>query len=203
MITNANEGTFRATMTKLTRKQQIDEQAAALFKTKGYAASSMRDLAQVLGIEAASLYSHIKSKEEILRRICFRMADAFFLAQKESENFSLQPDVQLQNAITAHLLIIARNRDDAAVFFHEWRHLSEPFLSEFLVMRSDYEQKFISILEQGIQLKTFRVVDAKLTAMTILSAMNWIHRWYKPDGKLTIAQISEQLAEIMIKGLIS
>ncbi|MGI9543449.1 MAG: TetR/AcrR family transcriptional regulator [Cyclobacteriaceae bacterium] len=188
-------------MTKLTRKQQIDKQAAVLFKTKGYAASSMRDLAQVLGIEAASLYSHIKSKEEILHRICFRMADAFFAAQKETEYLDSQPEVHLKKAIAHHLEVISQNIDDAAVFFHEWRHLSEPYLSEFLVMRGDYEQQFITIIERGIQVNTFRVVDAKLTAMTVLSAMNWIHRWYKPDGKLSIDQISEQLAEMMIKGL--
>ena len=201
MITIARQGTFRITMTKLTRKQQIDKQAAVLFKTKGYAASSMRDLAQVLGIEAASLYSHIKSKEEILRRICFRMAEAFFTAQKQIESLHSEPKLQLKKAMAVHLKVIAGSVDEAAVFFHEWRHLSEPYLSEFLVMRTDYERKFIAILEQGIATKVFRAVDAKLTAMTILSAINWVHRWYRSDGKLSIEQISEQLAEMMIRGV--
>ena len=52
------------------RKTQIDRTATALFRARGFAATSMRELAAELGMEAGSLYSHIKSKEEILHRVC-------------------------------------------------------------------------------------------------------------------------------------
>ena len=61
----------------LTRKERIIQVAEKLFKEKGFMATSMRDIAGELNIEAASLYSHIKSKDEILETICFRMADQF------------------------------------------------------------------------------------------------------------------------------
>ena len=201
MLTNVRQGNLVQTMSELTRKEQIEKQAASLFTAKGYAASSMRDLAQVLGIEPASLYSHIKSKEEILHRICFRMADAFFEALKEIKDSNDGPDEQLKEAIGGHLKVIAGNGDDAAVFFHEWRHLSEPYLSVFLGMRSDYEQIFVTVIRNGIQKEVFKTVDPKLAAMTLLSAMNGIHRWYKVEGKLSMDQISDQIAELMIDGL--
>lgn len=183
-----------------TRKQQIEAQATALFKTKGYAAASMRDLAQALGIEAASLYSHIKSKEEILQKICFRMADAFFKAMEEVDEPS--PQMQLSSAIKSHFKVISENIDASAVFFNEWRHLSEPYLTEFLAMRTRYEQLFVNIIIEGVKKGFFRLIDEKLAMMTILSAINWTHQWYRPAGKMSVDEIGDHLSQLLINGLI-
>ncbi len=185
---------------KPTRKQQIEEQATALFKTKGYKATSMRDLAQILGIEAASLYSHIKSKEEILQNICFKMADVFFLAIERVDETN--PELQLETAIKSHFKVISENIDASAVFFNEWRHLSEPHLTEFLAMRTRYEQFFLKIIHQGIKCGLFRPFDSKFAMMTILSSINWTHQWYRPTGKMSVEEIGRQLSELLIKGLI-
>lgn len=183
-----------------TRKQQIEEQATALFKTKGYTASSMRDLAQILGIEAASLYSHIKSKEEILQNICFKMADTFFAAIEHVDETS--PEKQLEAAIKAHFQVISKNIDASAVFFNEWRHLSEPHLTKFLAMRTRYEQYFVEIIHQGIMKGLFRVIDEKFAMMTILSSINWTYQWYRPTGKMSMDEIGDHLSELLINGLI-
>ncbi len=184
---------------KTTRKQQIEEKATELFRLKGYAASSMRDLAMILGIEAASLYSHIKSKEEILQKICFRMADAFFQAIEEVEQS--RPDQRLESAIKAHFKVISENLSASAVFFHEWRHLSEPYLSEFLELRSRYEDIFVNIIREGVELQLFRPVDEKFAMMTILSSINWTHQWFKMDGMMNQEEIGTKLSTLLINGL--
>ncbi|OEJ99467.1 TetR/AcrR family transcriptional regulator [Roseivirga misakiensis] len=189
------------TLVKKNRKQQIEETATNLFRERGYAATSMRDLAQVLGIEAASLYSHIKSKEEILQKICFRMADEFFEAWKgvESENSSFA--AKMKKAAIAHVTVITKDTAASAVFFNEWRHLSEPFLSEFLTMRNDYEGRFIQIIEEGINSGEFETVDTHFTMLTILSSLNWTHNWYKPQGSLTPDEVGTRLSELILNGL--
>ena len=185
----------------LSRKQQIELRATELFKNKGYSATSMRDLAQVLGIEAASLYSHIKSKEEILQKICFRIAKEFFEAKDRIENQDGSPTKRLKLAMAAHIEVITKDADASTVFFHEWRHLSEPYISDFLQMREVYEGWFISIIEEGIQTDEFVEQNSKFTMLTILSAINWIHNWYKPEGKMSLEEIEEQLVNTLISGI--
>jgi len=123
----------------LSRKEQIEQTATALFKNRGFSATSMRDLANQLGIEAASIYSHIKSKEEILQRVCFRMANEFFEAIDQADVRNASASERLQAAITAHVKVLTKNTEASAVFLHEWRHLSEPHHAEFLALRNRYE----------------------------------------------------------------
>ncbi|MBO3700216.1 TetR/AcrR family transcriptional regulator [Roseivirga sp. E12] len=188
-------------LVKKNRKQQIEEKATTLFRERGYAATSMRDLAQVLGIEAASLYSHIKSKEEILQKICFRMADEFFEAWKGVESEQNSAAAKMNKAAIAHVKVITRNTDASAVFFNEWRHLSEPYLGDFLAMRDDYEGRFIQIIKDGIASGEFEVVDEKFTMLTILSSLNWTHNWYKPEGSLTPEEVGVKLSNLVLNGL--
>lgn len=186
---------------KKSRKVQIEEKATTLFREKGYAATSMRDLAQMLGIEAASLYSHIKSKEEILQKICFRMADNFFEAWKEVETEESSYAAKMQRAAVAYVKVITENTDASAVFFNEWRHLSEPHLSKFLSLKDDYEGRFIDIIEKGMAAGEFQKVDSKFMMLAILSSLNWTHNWYRPDGKLTPEDVANKLSNLILNGL--
>ena len=133
------------------RKSQIKEVAQALFRERGYAATSMRDLAKAVGIEPASLYSHITGKESLLREICFRMADEFFEAIRAIDRHRLELPEQLRQAVIAHLTVIWNNLDAASVFFHEWRYLDEPNLSRFRNMRREYEQLFRTMITEAME----------------------------------------------------
>lgn len=191
-----------STSKAISKKKQVELTATELFQERGYAATSMRDMAQALGIEAASLYSHIKSKEEILQNICFRMAKKFFEAMDEA--FAQEPvsvAEKLERAIVAHIKVITDDTAASAVFFSEWRHLSEPHLSEFLKMRERYEGIFYNILKEGVEKKEFIELDLKFSVLTILSALNWTHNWFRPSGKMSAEEIGRNLASVMLNGL--
>ena len=186
----------------LNRKEQLEQVATLLFMEKGYVASTMRDLANKLGIEAASLYSHIKSKEEILQKICSRMAKEFFEAINKIESEESQSmSEKLSKYIIAHTEVITRDTAAAQVFINEWKHLSDPHLSAFMKQRLEYETRFVTILEKGILSGDFEIADVKLTVLTILSSLNWIPNWFKPTGEMNAHQIGSQLANILINGI--
>ena len=185
----------------VSRKEQIEQTATSLFKKRGFSATSMRDLANALGIEAASIYSHIKSKEEILQRVCFRMANEFFEAQDVAAALDGSAADRLKNAIKAHVHVLTRNTEASAVFLHEWRHLSEPFHGTFLELRDKYENRFREIIRSGIAGGEFQVPDEKFAVLTILSGLNWLHTWYRPDGKMTANEIADNLSAMLLNGM--
>ncbi|MFN4994021.1 MAG: TetR/AcrR family transcriptional regulator [Bacteroidota bacterium] len=185
----------------INRKDQIMQVAARFFKNKGYEATSMRDIAAELGIEAASLYHHIKSKEEILTAICFDMANRFVTALKEVNDIYFSAEERLRMAIQFHVQISCDYLDETAVFLNEWKSLPEPSLSAFRKMRDNYEKHFRVIVKDGETEDIFDNVDEKFAALTILSSVNWIHQWYNPDGSMNPSQIAKKLADIIIGGI--
>ena len=176
--------------------------AAELFKEKGYAAASMRDLAHLLGIEAASLYSHIKSKEEILRSLCFDMAAEFRKSLEEVEKQDLAASEKLRRGIIGHIQVMAKDLTASAVFMNEHRHLSQPYLRDFLLLRINYINRFKSIIEQGTRSGEFKkTIDKKLAVMTLFSSLNWMPMWYDPAGMIDPIELGKQLSDMLVNGL--
>jgi TetR/AcrR family transcriptional regulator, cholesterol catabolism regulator len=186
----------------LSRKEQVIRKAAELFREKGYAASSMRDLAQKLGIEAASLYSHIKSKEEILRNLCFDMASEFRKSLEEVEKQPIAASEKLKNGIIGHIQVMAQDLTASAVFMNEHRHLSQPYLRDFLLLRINYINRFKTIIEEGVRSGEFKsTIDKKLAVMTLFSSLNWMPQWYDPNSNINPVELGQQLADMLVNGL--
>ena len=183
------------------RKQQILNVTAKQFREKGYAASSMRDIATELGIEAASLYHHIKSKDELLQTICFGMADKFITALEEVNDIYFNAEEKLRMAIHNHVQIMTENPDQSVVFLNEWRSLQEPHLTGYKKLRDQYENEIRLIIEHGRDEDIFADVDTKFATLTILSAVNWIYQWYDPNGSMTPSEVATKLSDFILGGL--
>lgn len=172
-----------------------------MFKERGFVATSMRDLAKEVGIEPASLYSHISSKEELLSDICFQLADEFNESLSNVERLDLQADEMLKQAILAHVQVITSNIDAAGVFLHEWRFLKRDNLIRFKGLRDNYEERFRNIFEEGQNEFIFKEVNGHFTIRTIFSSLNWIYDWYLPKGDMTPEDIAEELSSLILNGI--
>ncbi len=185
----------------INRKEQIEQTATNLFRTRGFAATSMRELAQSLGMEAASIYAHIRSKEEILQKICFRLADDFFAGFREAVNQPGPVTEKLQAAIAAHVQVITENLAAATVFQTEWRHLSEPYLSQIIQLQEEYEVNFRELLQAGQASGEFDIAETPLTARALLASLNGLAQWYKPQGQLTPTEIVASFSHLFLRGI--
>lgn len=195
----ANKCKFMATA--LSTRQNIRQTAEKLFRERGYAAIGMRELAREVGIEAPSIYNHYKSKDDLLREICFDIADQFFKAHEASTIDEEKPIKRLKAAIKAHIAVIANNIEGSEVFFNEWMFLEEPHLARFKKMRYEYEMKFRDLLDKGIKRGDFKKVNTRLAAFTIFASLNATYDLYSSNERLTQEEIAEEISNLLLKGI--
>jgi AcrR family transcriptional regulator len=185
-----------------TRKQEIHVAAAKLFGEKGFAASSVRDIAHAVGLGAASLYNHMGSKDELLTTICFRCAHSFLEGMKVIDTELTDPVEKIRELIRLQIRIALHDESSLTVFNDEWRHLQEPFLGDFLKLRRTYETAYLRIISEGIRQGKVRETDAYLIYQMILSSLRWLHMPGVKKTKLTEEELTEQITSILIKGII-
>src|SRR5229473_3053001 len=148
------------------REDQVRAAALRLFKEKGYHATSMRDIADEVGINKGSLYSYIRSKEDLLVPV-FEQAMGVLLAQIEeiAADGSLTPTTRLRRAIHAHVSAVADNLDVLTVYLSEWRPLAAESLSKERTQRERYAALFLAILQDGVAAGEFRAMDTRIAML--------------------------------------
>lgn len=186
-----------------TRKEEILAAARRLFSEAGYESASMRDLADAVGVKAASLYSAFESKEEMLWEIALRCANDFHQEVEAVEMQALPPVQKLEGMIRAHIEVMIRNRDAAAIFFRDWKQLSEPRRSQYLAFQEAYEQRFVAVIEEGISTGAIRPLSAEFTGKALLAALQWTPRWYRPGGAFSPSALSQTLSEMLLHGIVT
>ncbi len=184
-----------------TKKDAIVTKAAALFRKKGFAATSMRELAEMVGVEAPSLYNHIGSKSEILQVICFKIANEFNTHLIEVENSKDSALAKLEKLIRFHISMITEEYDEVFVANHEWKQMEEPFLSNFLTQRKNYENSMITIISAGIQKKELKKLHPYVAVLTILSAVRGIESWQRHKKNVTAMQLENDMVDHLLNGL--
>ena len=184
------------------REDQVRAAALRLFKEKGYHATSMRDIAAAVGINKGSLYSYIKSKEDLLIPV-FEQAQGVLLSQIEqiSTDASLSPTLRLKRAIHAHVTAVADNLDVLTVYLSEWRQLATESLATNRDQRARYAFLFHEILRDGVASGEFRPMDTRIVMLGMIGMCNYLFRWYRPDGRLTPDQIADDLIEMVMRGV--
>ncbi len=184
-----------------TKKDIILKHAAALFRIKGFKATSVRELADTMGIEAPSLYNHIGSKVEILQDICFEVAADYTFFMNDLITIKENALSKVTKVIEFHIGKLYKDFDKVFVADHEWKHLPKKQLEEFLAQRRAYESNFIAIIEEGIQKKYFKKFDVKIVVFTILSAVRGLEFLHRGKQVFTLEALQENMVQHLLNGI--
>ncbi len=169
------------TKNKTEKLDQILKEAARLFRQKGFGGTSMRDLAAQLGMEAASMYYHIGSKDEILEKICFEVANNYLDHLEEIEIQETTHIDKLKELIRFHVRMMIVNGPEVSVTNHDWKYLTKEKLTTFKELRKLYETRLETLISAGIQAGELAAVNPQVALFTILSSLRWVEYWWKPQ----------------------
>ena len=184
-----------------TRKDVIISKAARLFREKGYSATSMRDLAEHVGVEAASLYNHIKSKAEILQEICFKTANQFMNHITEVEVSDQKSLAKIEAILRFHIRQIITQYEEVYVMDREWKHLTDPYLSNMQSQRRSYRQRIATIIEEGIRKGEIKNIDAPTAVLIMLHAVSGIESWHRSVKRISGEMLEDNMVMILVEGL--
>lgn len=184
------------------RKEMITLAAAKLFREKGFPSTGMRDLAGEVGVEAASLYNHIRSKAELLQEICFRVANDFNSQLLEVEADEKMTGLEKLEAIVRfHIRMWVNRLDEAMVTNNESKYLEEPYNGTFLNERRVYVRRLEQVIEDGIKKGNIRKIQPYSVVLNIMSAVRGIEFWHRTKKNISASELEENMVLHLVKGL--
>jgi AcrR family transcriptional regulator len=177
--------------------------ATELFGEKSYPATSMRDIANAVGVLSGSLYAHIESKEALLLEIVDRGISEFYEAVSQAARAHNGAGDRLTAMVHAHVEVVVRHPEQTLVVFHQWRYLSEPAQAIVRRRRKQYEQLFTDVVRAGLEDGTFAPdLDVRIAVLSVLGSLNWTPEWLSSSGPRSIQKISRELTEAMLGGVL-
>lgn len=187
-------------MGRESRRDEILEKAAALFAQKGFRATTVRDIADEVGLLSGSLYAHIHSKEELYLEIVRRAAGEFTDAVSPYTR-GYEPIQAIRQMVVSHLGVIERSYVWAHVYLDDDSQLTETTRMVARSLRHQYETLWDRVITEGKAAHQFRVSDVGMTRLFLLSALNGVSRWYRPNGRLSGHEVSQLYLDLALRVL--
>ena len=182
------------------RRVEILKSAAAAFRRRGYHGASMGEIAQALRMTKGSLYYYFKNKEEILFFCHDYSLDILLEVLEKVEAAGGAPPRKLRSLIESFVHHILDDLRGTAMTL-DFQALSAPLLRRVIAKRDRFDRGIRRLLQDGMDAGAFAPGDPKLLTFAILGAVNWIPRWFNPQGPASSQEIADRFANFLIAGL--
>ena len=184
------------------RHQRILETAARLVCRNGYEKTSMQQIATACGLTKAGLYHHVRSKEHLLLEIMSYGMDIFEEQVLSRVAPIADPVRRLRECMERHILLVTRGRDkEITIILHEHATLTGASRAEIDARKKHYVRFLESSFREAIDGGRMRPVDPRVAAFSLLGTVNWIYKWFQPDGEISGERLSREMPELFFGGL--
>jgi len=187
----------------MSRRREIVEAAAHLFRKNGYASTSFNDIAEALGTDRATIYYYVASKRELLldavRDAVANLSNGALEIRKSND----PPAEKLRKLIWSLLTSYAANYPNQFVYIQEGMAVNKEQDAHLFKLGKQYERCVVEVIEEGMADGSFRQGgDPKVIMYGLLGALNWTHRWMNPRGRLSAEEIADTFSSLFLEGLL-
>lgn len=189
----------RALDTNAPRYRDLREIALTLFVERGYRGTTMRHIAQAVGIRAPSLYNHLNSKQGMLQEIMFDTMERAFAVHRAAIEGVDDVTEQLRRAAEAHALLTIDYRREVLITHHEIPSLEEPDQALIRDKQREYVRKFCGIIERGYSLGRFDVESPRVASFALLEMLNGLEKWYRETGHRSKDEVVRQYGDFALR----
>jgi AcrR family transcriptional regulator len=187
---------------KPNREAQVIEAAIEVFYQRGYAAATIQDVADKVGVLKGSLYYYIDSKEDLLHRIFTESYEQSVVLLAEAAALDAPPLDRLRSYFQAYVLWYLQNVERVSLYFNDWKALTGKRRAEVIQQRAVYETFIRDHIDEAKRDGTVsETIDTKYAVFFLLGAVNGVPTWYRRKGPDSPEHIAESYADMVIATL--
>jgi AcrR family transcriptional regulator len=180
------------------KRERIIATAVELFYNNGLSNTTLEAVADQMNVTKPFIYSHFKSKSELLAEICSRGIRASLDALNRVVAGDGTATDKLQALARDFMLAVLSNQAHIAIYNREEKHLSPEDSEAINSMRREFDRKFCALLNEGVATGEFVVEDVQITSLAIGGIVSWSYVWYRPNGRLTPAETADHVADLVL-----
>jgi AcrR family transcriptional regulator len=181
------------------KRERILEEAVSLFYARGFTGTTLDDIAAELGVTKPFIYTHFKSKNELLAAVCLPTIERSVAAIENADRTEGTPTDKLRLAIADFTRVILERQANIAIFFREEKNLAPEALAEIIQAQKRFDRLLSKLLTDGVETGEFDIPDVSLAALAIGGMISWSYTWHRPNGRLPVDELCGRMAAFALQ----
>lgn len=181
------------------KRERILQEAVKLFYERGFTGTTLDDIAAALGVTKPFIYTHFKSKVELLAALCLPTIEMSMDAAAEAAATPGTATERLRKLVGDFTRVILQRQANIAVFFREEKHLTEEARAEIAIKQKGFDRILSKLLREGVASGEFHIPDPGLAALAIGGMISWAYTWHRPSGRLGLEDMCAQMADLALQ----
>ena len=181
------------------KRERILQEAVTLFYERGFTGTTLDDIAAELGVTKPFIYTHFRSKVELLAALCQPTIELSLAAVTSAAEGEGTPTQRLRRAMADFAQVVLQRQANIAIFFREEKNLAMEALEEINTLRKKFDRVLSELLREGVAAGEFHIADVNVTALALGGMISWAYTWHRPEGRLTLENVCNTLAGLALR----